>query len=144
MFFPKIPASWMEVVHTGTPAEFRFLKLKQIPFQDTKLQKQYDEVKSLCVDAKYPHFISSDAFRAKIFKVFQAAVDDFRRAKENKLSDRLHLALNQMLKMVSGRTHVHHFFIPDMDIMGEVPRDEREFLYIMFSIAQKLFRTKQD
>ena len=52
---------------------------------------------------------------------------------------RLIHALFEMKKMLSGRMRVEHFFLPDLDIMAEVPRHEREFLYIMFCIAEKLF-----
>ncbi|KAK7109018.1 uncharacterized protein [Littorina saxatilis] len=52
---------------------------------------------------------------------------------------RLIQALDHLKKMVSGRMHVPHFFLPGLDIMAEVPREEREFLYIMFHIILKLF-----
>ena len=52
---------------------------------------------------------------------------------------RLAQALKKMRKMVSGRMHVSHFFLPAMDIMADVPRHEREFLYIMFYIAGEIF-----
>ena len=52
---------------------------------------------------------------------------------------RLMHALDQLKKMLTGRMRVDHFFVPGMDIMAEVPQHEREFLYIMFTIAEKLF-----
>ena len=52
---------------------------------------------------------------------------------------RLMHALIQMKNMLSGKMRVEHFFLPDLDIMDEVPRHEREFLYIMFCISQRLF-----
>ncbi|KAK7109014.1 uncharacterized protein [Littorina saxatilis] len=52
---------------------------------------------------------------------------------------RMILALTELKKMVSGQKHVPHFFIPDLDIMEEVPLEEREFLYIMFHITKDIF-----
>ncbi|KAK7109013.1 hypothetical protein V1264_013131 [Littorina saxatilis] len=52
---------------------------------------------------------------------------------------RLIQALGNLKKMVSGQKQVDHFFVPNLNIMAEVPREEREFLYIMFHIISKLF-----
>lgn len=45
----------------------------------------------------------------------------------------------ELQKMLSGTKRVYHFFIPDLDIMEEVPKEEREFLFIMFKIVEVLF-----
>nr|KAG5700644.1 hypothetical protein BaRGS_015474 [Batillaria attramentaria] len=59
-------------------------------------------------------------------------------ANENRRG-RLQDALVHMKDMLAGDLHVEHFFVPDLDIMKDVPRQEREFLYILFSIAKDLF-----
>lgn len=67
---------------------------------------------------------------------------DLNRGNEKWSKDRLQHRLRDMLiqlrKMVSLEIRVNHFFIPNMDIMANVLKEEREFLYIMFIIAEDL------
>lgn len=52
---------------------------------------------------------------------------------------RLQDALFDLLELLSGNLHLQHFFVPDLDIMKDVPRDEREYLYTLFYIAKEMF-----
>ncbi|XP_046353510.2 uncharacterized protein LOC124133238 [Haliotis rufescens] len=54
------------------------------------------------------------------------------------LVNRLKLCISKLKKMLTGELPMEHFFIPNFDIMAEVPLVERKYLFIMACVAEKL------
>ena len=77
--------------------------------------------------------------RTLLWTEFYLTPDDKGRWATSEFRPRLMEALMKLKEMVAGRMLVSHFFIPDVDIMAEVPKREREFLYIMFFIVREIF-----
>lgn len=57
----------------------------------------------------------------------------------SKWRTRLQETFRNLRKMLTGEKQVEHFFVPGLNTMENVPIEEREFLYIIFYIAEKIF-----
>ncbi|XP_046583526.1 cyclic GMP-AMP synthase-like [Haliotis rubra] len=96
---------------------------------------QYTREHGYCV-AK--HKFTTFQLRTLMWNEFYVATLGDHMWGNDSLVNRLKLSIVKLKKMLTGELPMDHFFIPNFDIMAEVPPVERKYLYIMACVAERL------